>query len=328
MNAATFWSLSVVLYEMISGDVPFSNLNYNALMQAILHQQPRSTVGARRWRRGAVADHRARARQRPRRALAQRRRIWRGAGELALSARHQGRISAATRCVRYGSILRRPRPISDPHPSSALGCRCRATCKPSPGGPQVGAPGANEDALARARSAHRRAAFRQQPRSGLGPRSVRHLPKRKPTAGLGAPAQSATPAAPDLIASRLNADPGASAQASAGSVPATQPRVTTTRDATRFRECTSSGKEEDRSVISGSSRAPQLPRFAPRVRSGAVLRDGARAERRWQPTRSPARRARESGPARLGGFRPRAVPGGARFVSTSPESSCEPRRSA
>jgi serine/threonine-protein kinase len=34
------WSLSVVLYELVTGTVPFSRANYNALMQAIIHDEP------------------------------------------------------------------------------------------------------------------------------------------------------------------------------------------------------------------------------------------------------------------------------------------------
>jgi serine/threonine-protein kinase len=34
------WSLSVVLYEMVTGTVPFKKPNYNALMQAIIHDPP------------------------------------------------------------------------------------------------------------------------------------------------------------------------------------------------------------------------------------------------------------------------------------------------
>jgi serine/threonine-protein kinase len=34
------WSLSVVLYELITGTVPFEKSNYNALMQAIIHDAP------------------------------------------------------------------------------------------------------------------------------------------------------------------------------------------------------------------------------------------------------------------------------------------------
>jgi len=34
------WSLSVVLYELVTGTVPFSRANYNALMQAIIHDAP------------------------------------------------------------------------------------------------------------------------------------------------------------------------------------------------------------------------------------------------------------------------------------------------
>jgi serine/threonine-protein kinase len=34
------WSLSVVLYELITGTVPFSKSNYNALMQTIIHDAP------------------------------------------------------------------------------------------------------------------------------------------------------------------------------------------------------------------------------------------------------------------------------------------------
>jgi serine/threonine-protein kinase len=38
------WSLCVMLYEMITGTLPFKITNYNALMQAILHEQPVPTV--------------------------------------------------------------------------------------------------------------------------------------------------------------------------------------------------------------------------------------------------------------------------------------------
>ncbi len=38
------WALSVLLYEMLTGTVPFKVNNYNALMQAILHKPPLSTV--------------------------------------------------------------------------------------------------------------------------------------------------------------------------------------------------------------------------------------------------------------------------------------------
>jgi len=34
------WSLSIVLYELVTGTVPFSKSNYNALMQAIIHEAP------------------------------------------------------------------------------------------------------------------------------------------------------------------------------------------------------------------------------------------------------------------------------------------------
>ena len=34
------WALSVLIYEMLTGTVPFKVTNYNALMQAILHEQP------------------------------------------------------------------------------------------------------------------------------------------------------------------------------------------------------------------------------------------------------------------------------------------------
>ena len=36
------WSLSVVLYEMVTGTVPHRKANYNALMQAIIHEDPQS----------------------------------------------------------------------------------------------------------------------------------------------------------------------------------------------------------------------------------------------------------------------------------------------
>jgi len=34
------WSLSIVLYELVTGTVPFSKNNYNALMQSIIHDDP------------------------------------------------------------------------------------------------------------------------------------------------------------------------------------------------------------------------------------------------------------------------------------------------
>ncbi len=37
------WSMCVMLYEMISGEMPFHNANYNALLQAILHKEPKPT---------------------------------------------------------------------------------------------------------------------------------------------------------------------------------------------------------------------------------------------------------------------------------------------
>jgi len=38
------WALCVVLYNLLTGTVPFPGTNYNALMQAILHQRPTSIV--------------------------------------------------------------------------------------------------------------------------------------------------------------------------------------------------------------------------------------------------------------------------------------------
>jgi serine/threonine-protein kinase len=38
------WSMCVMLYEMISGTMPFQNRNYNALMQAILNDDPVPTT--------------------------------------------------------------------------------------------------------------------------------------------------------------------------------------------------------------------------------------------------------------------------------------------
>jgi serine/threonine-protein kinase len=35
------WSLSIVLYEMVTSTVPFKRPNYNALMQAIIHESPK-----------------------------------------------------------------------------------------------------------------------------------------------------------------------------------------------------------------------------------------------------------------------------------------------
>jgi serine/threonine-protein kinase len=37
---ADIWSMSVMLYEMLAGTLPFQNRNYNALMQAILNEDP------------------------------------------------------------------------------------------------------------------------------------------------------------------------------------------------------------------------------------------------------------------------------------------------
>jgi serine/threonine-protein kinase len=34
------WSLAIVLYELVTGTVPFSKPNYNALMQSIIHDEP------------------------------------------------------------------------------------------------------------------------------------------------------------------------------------------------------------------------------------------------------------------------------------------------
>src|SRR5690606_28985205 len=41
------WSTGVMLYEMITGVLPFKHQNYNALMQAILHQEPKPTTDYR-----------------------------------------------------------------------------------------------------------------------------------------------------------------------------------------------------------------------------------------------------------------------------------------
>ena len=38
------WSTAVMLYEMITGVLPFQHPNYNALMQAILHEEPKPTT--------------------------------------------------------------------------------------------------------------------------------------------------------------------------------------------------------------------------------------------------------------------------------------------
>jgi len=38
------WSTAVMLYEMITGVLPFKHQNYNALMQAILHHEPKPTT--------------------------------------------------------------------------------------------------------------------------------------------------------------------------------------------------------------------------------------------------------------------------------------------
>ncbi len=41
------WSTAVMLYEMITGVLPFRHPNYNALMQSILHDEPRPTTDFR-----------------------------------------------------------------------------------------------------------------------------------------------------------------------------------------------------------------------------------------------------------------------------------------
>lgn len=41
------WSTAVMLYEMITGVLPFKHQNYNALMQAILHDEPKPTTDYR-----------------------------------------------------------------------------------------------------------------------------------------------------------------------------------------------------------------------------------------------------------------------------------------
>jgi serine/threonine-protein kinase len=38
------WSLSIALYELLTGEVPFKRGNYNALMQAIIHERPVPTI--------------------------------------------------------------------------------------------------------------------------------------------------------------------------------------------------------------------------------------------------------------------------------------------
>jgi hypothetical protein len=38
------WSLTIALYEMLTGEVPFKRGNYNALMQAIIHDEPVPTT--------------------------------------------------------------------------------------------------------------------------------------------------------------------------------------------------------------------------------------------------------------------------------------------
>jgi hypothetical protein len=46
------WAVCVVLYELVTGELPFKIKNYNALMQAILHEQPTPT-----FERGAGDSH-------------------------------------------------------------------------------------------------------------------------------------------------------------------------------------------------------------------------------------------------------------------------------
>jgi eukaryotic-like serine/threonine-protein kinase len=47
------WSLAIALYEMVTGRVPFTHQNYNALMQAIIHRDPEpmtdEDIGAGLW---------------------------------------------------------------------------------------------------------------------------------------------------------------------------------------------------------------------------------------------------------------------------------------
>ncbi|MGC4089813.1 MAG: serine/threonine-protein kinase [Polyangiaceae bacterium] len=85
------WSFCVVLYEMVTGTIPFRKPNYNALMQAIINDVPKpaseyGTADAGLWlviERGLAEIARA--------ALGQHDRARRGAGAVALRARHQGR---------------------------------------------------------------------------------------------------------------------------------------------------------------------------------------------------------------------------------------------
>ena len=85
------WSLCVVLYEVITGTVPFQKPNYNALMHAIINEDPDALGRLRRGRQVAVAGHRARPAKAARRSLPNRDRLGRGPGAVAVRARHQGR---------------------------------------------------------------------------------------------------------------------------------------------------------------------------------------------------------------------------------------------
>ncbi len=214
------WSLSVVLYEMLSGDVPFSNLNYNAQMQAILHQEPRSTVAlgagdAELWQiiaRGLAKEHAAR---------------WPSIAELGAALanwlyQHGIKEDLSGNSVRALWLDRsQPRPISDA-PVKRAEVPLQSDVQTQPGSRKLNAQRSRTRWLMFA-------ALLGVPLSAvavLWPSSSQsEVPaKAQAKGGPSTPPPSATRAEPTLIPPQPNADPGGSARAPAPLVPTPQPR--------------------------------------------------------------------------------------------------------